>query len=344
MVVHICCSVDSWYFLGKIREKYPDEKLVGFFYNPNIHPESEYQTRLIDSRRSCEQLGIEWIEGPYELEKWMEQVRGQESAPEKGARCAICFDLRLHKTAELAQSLGHQSYTTTLLMSPKKDFSQLHNAAARLQEQFSPRFVIEDFRKGGGTQAQFALAKTKQAYRQNYCGCLYALGAQREAQGRLATELFEPLARKEDAGPVARLKLYKRRDALEKEGKNPRIIRQRRLHWVLLQGGLWQEGGEAIDSEILPYSSGDFELSATLEILSDQVAVLPKQPGFVVTRSFVSGLKGAGRAAAIRHKLGLAQMDLTPIFVVDELPRQKLRLCLRTRLWEETQEFLAHFQ
>ncbi|MBQ9875612.1 MAG: epoxyqueuosine reductase QueH, partial [Campylobacter sp.] len=40
MLVHICCSVDSHYFLRKLRET-TDEPLIGYFYDPNIHPYSE---------------------------------------------------------------------------------------------------------------------------------------------------------------------------------------------------------------------------------------------------------------------------------------------------------------
>ena len=50
MLVHICCSVDSHYFLKKLQEEYPGEKLVGFFYDPNIHPYSEYYLGLLDVR------------------------------------------------------------------------------------------------------------------------------------------------------------------------------------------------------------------------------------------------------------------------------------------------------
>ena len=78
MLVHICCSVDSHYFLQKIQEQYPDEKLVGFFYDPNIHPYSEYKLRLLDVQYSCDLLGIELIEGEYDLESWMHTVKGLE--------------------------------------------------------------------------------------------------------------------------------------------------------------------------------------------------------------------------------------------------------------------------
>ena len=41
MLVHICCSVDSHYFLSEIQKIYPDTTMIGYFYNPNIHPKSE---------------------------------------------------------------------------------------------------------------------------------------------------------------------------------------------------------------------------------------------------------------------------------------------------------------
>ena len=53
MLVHKCCSVDSHYFLQRLQEEYPNEELVGFFYDPNIHPYSEYKLRLYDVKFSC---------------------------------------------------------------------------------------------------------------------------------------------------------------------------------------------------------------------------------------------------------------------------------------------------
>jgi predicted adenine nucleotide alpha hydrolase (AANH) superfamily ATPase len=340
MIVHICCSVDSWYYLQKIREKYPEETLIGFFYNPNIHPESEYQTRLIDSRRSCERLGIEWMEGPYDPESWMSATRGLECAPEKGARCAVCFDQRLFKTAELAQKMGHACYTTTLLMSPKKDFSQLQAAADRLMERFSPCFVIEDFRKEGGTQAQFALAKEVQAYQQNYCGCFYALRAQREAQKRLPVELFSPLAGAD--GLQRRQELYARREQLEKAGQNPQIIKTRTLRWHLLAGGLWDQKGQAIESEILPDSVGCYRFKTNMRRVSDEVAAFEKQPGVVIARSFFD--RHGGKSHTVRRALGFTGRDVTPIFVVDRLPALALRVVLEAHLSEESGGLLAPFE
>jgi predicted adenine nucleotide alpha hydrolase (AANH) superfamily ATPase len=90
MLVHICCSVDSHYFLARLQETFPDETLVGYFYNPNVHPYEEYVLRLQDVQRSCAALGIALIEGKYDVEGWLSDTKGLEAAPEKGARCAVC--------------------------------------------------------------------------------------------------------------------------------------------------------------------------------------------------------------------------------------------------------------
>ncbi|MBQ3675643.1 MAG: epoxyqueuosine reductase QueH, partial [Campylobacter sp.] len=66
MLVHICCSVDSHYFLRKLRET-TDEPLIGYFYDPNIHPYSEFLLRYEDVKQSCKELGIKLYLGEYDF-------------------------------------------------------------------------------------------------------------------------------------------------------------------------------------------------------------------------------------------------------------------------------------
>ena len=108
MLVHICCAVDSHYFLQKLRDDFPDERLIGLFYDPNIQPYSEYQLRLLDVKRSCKILNIELIEGDYDVESWLQSVKGYEREPEKGARCSICFDRRFDVSAQKADEIGEK--------------------------------------------------------------------------------------------------------------------------------------------------------------------------------------------------------------------------------------------
>lgn len=181
MLVHICCSVDCDYFLRRLKEL-AQEPLIGYFYDPNIHPYGEYVLRMHDAKRVCEDLGIKFIPGEYDLQGWLQGAHGLENEPEKGARCDFCFDFRMQKTAELALSLGERKITTTLLMSPKKSHSQLCGSLQRICERCGLEFIAPDFRKNGGTNEQFALAKKDALYHQNYCGCIYALSAQKDGR------------------------------------------------------------------------------------------------------------------------------------------------------------------
>ena len=254
MLVHICCAVDSHFFLQKLQKAYPDEKLIGFFYDPNIHPYSEYQLRLLDVKRSCKMLGIDLIEGEYDYEGWIDAVRGLEKEPEKGARCDFCFDKRLETTAKKAQELGEKTFTTTLLTSPKKSLEQLNEAGIMMEKKYGVHFEAPDFRKGGGTQEQFAMAREEQLYHQDYCGCLYALTMQREEQNRLADELFSPISKQIQPESIEdRIALYTKRIALEEAGEKYKIIREKFLNYRLLRAFVKQKG-TILPSYFLPYS------------------------------------------------------------------------------------------
>lgn len=47
------------------------EKVVVFFYNPNIHPRKEYEIRKEENKRFCSQLGIEFVDCDYDPENWV---------------------------------------------------------------------------------------------------------------------------------------------------------------------------------------------------------------------------------------------------------------------------------
>ena len=254
MLVHICCAVDSHYFLQKLQEKYPNESLTGYFYDPNIHPYSEYQLRLLDVKRSCKKLGIELIEGEYAYEAWLEAVRGYENEPEKGARCDLCFDNRLESTAKKASELGMKKITTTLLTSPKKSIEQLKSAGDDIEKKYGVEFIAVDFRTKGGTQEQFMMARDEQLYHQDYCGCIYALTKQRDMQNRLADELFSPITKQIQPESIEdRIELYQKRVLLEDEKIEYKITREKFLNYRLLRAYV-QIDKKTVPSYILPYS------------------------------------------------------------------------------------------
>jgi len=239
LLVHICCSVDSHYFLQRLRKDHPNERIVGYFYDPNIHPYSEFLLRFEDVKRSCEKLGIKLICGEYDYEAWLGGTKGLEDEPEKGKRCEYCFDFRMKDSAKKALELGLSKITTTLLMSPKKDFSQLKKALDEAVAGSNLEAVAVDYRKNGGTSEQFILAKKDKLYHQNYCGCVFALKKQRDSQNLPQSELMSELhARALYNSIEARLELYKKVRECEARGEKFHLFRRRFLNYRLLRASV----------------------------------------------------------------------------------------------------------
>ncbi|RDU73644.1 hypothetical protein CQA66_00155 [Helicobacter aurati] len=255
MLVHICCSVDSHYFLNELHKVYPDENLVGFFYNPNIHPKEEHDLRLQDVRRSCNMLNIDLIEGDYDVSSWRHSVRGLENEPEKGSRCNVCFDTRLIKTAELAKELNISKFTTTLLSSPMKEQQVLYQQGDVIAKQNNLEFIKINVRANGGVNKQNELAKQDNLYRQNYCGCQFALKAQRNNQQKLSLEMISNVTRQVMPGSIeARHHVFNKRDVLEKSGKGYVLTQKKHLVWRLLYAQILHKK-EVIPSYIVARSS-----------------------------------------------------------------------------------------
>jgi predicted adenine nucleotide alpha hydrolase (AANH) superfamily ATPase len=356
MLVHICCAVDSHYFLQKLQEDYPDEKLTGFFYDPNIHPYSEYYLRLLDVKRSCKMLGIELIEGEYDTEKWLDAVRGLENEPEKGARCAVCFDRRFEVSAKKAAELGEKSFTSTLLTSPKKSLKQLKTAGDALAEREGITFVAPDYRKASGTQEQNILAKEDALYRQDYCGCLFGLTMQRDQQNKLADELFVPLSGQIQPESIeARIALYERRWELEEKGIAHKIIKQRFLNWRLLSGTL-RVRKEVVAAHFLPYSTLkgeytrgkiEYETDGLHHMNRDEVKFITlehynrlAQTSYEDVKALIFDPPSFDTEINIRHQLTQTPYDLGVILVVDEIPDKKLEILCQSKTYSDVEEKL----
>ncbi len=333
MLVHICCSVDSHFFLQKLKEKYPNEKLIGFFYDPNIHPYSEYRLRLLDVQRSCEKLGIPLIEGEYDYENWLRAVRGLENEPEKGERCRVCFDRRLEVAAKKTKELGEQRYTTTLLVSPLKSQEQLQQSAKTIDKELGTQFVFEDFRKFGGTQLQAKVSKEEKLYRQDYCGCLFGLMQQRAKQEMIMDEMIAPITHQIlPASIEERLTMYQKRMELEEKGIEYTIIRKRFLNYRLLRGFV-RINKEVVPSYILSYSHlrRDFA-KARIEEIIDGVGYANRDEIRVVSLDFLrkfvevesmSQLYFEGISFEMEMKIRQeidGAYSLSPIVVLDKIP------------------------
>ena len=357
MLVHICCSVDSSYYLRKLREEFPDEELVGFFYDPNIHPYSEYYLRLLDARRSCERLGIAFAEGEYDVSGWLEAVRGFEHEPEKGKRCTVCFDNRLETSAREARKRGLDKVTTTLLMSPKKDLSTLEHVSNSLQKRYGLEFLVKDYRKNGGTQAQFALSKEEQNYHQNYCGCLFALRDQRKDQGRICSELMSPIGGETLPGSIEeRVEMYEKRMELEDAGTPYKILRERVRNYRLLEASVRVDGAVAASFFLPDAKMGRSCQKLRVEWVQDGIAHANRDGVRLVSLERLNRELGSDYRSVkelifnppeyaaqqeLKTKLVGMSGSLSPVAVVDRLPRERFEIRMVTEFYEDTREFLV---
>lgn len=355
MLVHICCAVDSHYFLQKLRNDYPNEKLIGFFYDPNIHPFSEYYLRLIDVKRSCKLLGIELIEGEYDTAKWLEAVKGYENEPEKGIRCSICFDNRFEISALKTKELGEKIFTSTLLTSPKKSLNQLKNSGVYLANKYNLEFIAPNYRSKQGTQEQNILAKQDKLYRQDYCGCIFGLTKQREYQNKLADELFSPISNQIMPESIeARVELYEARYELEKNNQKYEIKRERFLNWRLLRG-LVKCGNKFIVSHFLPYSTLKKGYSRGKINWQDEIGYFDRDEIIFISLEFYNKLSNTNYRTVkelifnppafdieikTRNKIISNPYNLSTIIVVDEKFQDKFEILCQSKTYEDVQEIL----
>jgi predicted adenine nucleotide alpha hydrolase (AANH) superfamily ATPase len=178
VLLHACCAPCSPYVLRKLSEEY---RLTVFFYNPNIHGENEYELRLAEMRRLCENLEIPIIEGPYDPERFFERVGPLRDTGEGGARCEECFQLRLEETFRIADRVGADMVATTLSVSPHKNAEQINRAGRRAEaDGEGVQFFEADFKKQDGYRKTCELAKESDFYRQDFCGCSFSRSEREE--------------------------------------------------------------------------------------------------------------------------------------------------------------------
>ncbi len=127
LLLQSCCGPCSSYVLEYLTRYF---RVTVLYYNPNIQPREEYDKRLHWQREILAQLptpeAVDMLECSYDGARYAEAVRGLEREPEGGARCTVCFRLRLEETARLAKVHGYDYFCTTLTVSPHKDAERLY--------------------------------------------------------------------------------------------------------------------------------------------------------------------------------------------------------------------------
>lgn len=168
LLLHVCCAPCATHIIETLKE---DFELTAYFYNPNIHPEEEYRLRL----ENLKKLGVTFVEGKYDIDVWFNATKGYEKEPEGGARCEICYRLRMGEAARFAKENNFAYFATTLTISPHKSARVINSIGEELSKKYGIKFYSADFKKRNGFKKSVELSKKHGLYRQSYCGCVFSM-------------------------------------------------------------------------------------------------------------------------------------------------------------------------
>ncbi len=166
ILLHVCCANCAIHPLEALSES--GHEVFGYWYNPNIHPYTEYQRRL-EALKSLEQKRSfpMFYHDSYDLEKFL-----KAATQDVANRCGFCYKIRLIKAANFAKEHKFDGFTTTLLISPHQKHELIREIGEKIGGDLGVRFLYQDFRPGfyeGKNQA-----RSLQLYSQKYCGCIFS--------------------------------------------------------------------------------------------------------------------------------------------------------------------------
>ncbi|MDR3562715.1 MAG: epoxyqueuosine reductase QueH [Negativicutes bacterium] len=166
MLLHVCCGPCAAYPVQHLKEE--GHELVGFFYNPNIHPYKEFSRRLETTCEFAAQAGLELVvDDRYTLEEFLHQAL---TAGE--GRCRECYAMRLRVAARYAKEHAFDCFSTTLLVSPYQKHELIRTTGEAIAAEEGVPFCYIDFRSGWPEGVR--ISKELELYRQPYCGCIFS--------------------------------------------------------------------------------------------------------------------------------------------------------------------------
>ena len=140
VLLHICCAPCANRPLADLQAQ--GHEVTGFWYNPNIHPFTEYRARRNTVREYLAEIGVKLIEqNDYALRPFVRAV-----AEDIAHRCVKCYEIRLRQTAKTAKEQGFDAFTSSLFISPYQNHRLMMDVAQRAAEEFGVEFLYRDFR------------------------------------------------------------------------------------------------------------------------------------------------------------------------------------------------------
>lgn len=165
-LLHICCAPCSIRCIETLREEGIEP--TGYWYNPNIHPFTEYRSRKNTLMEYADSIDLSLqVNDQYGLRDFITAV-----SPDYETRCETCYRLRMDETARHAAEQGFDSFCTTLLISPYQNHELLIHTAQQAAAAHGVSFLYRDFRPFFREGQQ--KARGLELYMQKYCGCIFS--------------------------------------------------------------------------------------------------------------------------------------------------------------------------
>ena len=165
-LLHICCAPCANQCIEVLRTD--KIEVAGFWFNPNIHPFTEYKARRNCLREYAQTIDLPLIEkNDYALRPFIRAV-----AEDIEHRCGKCYEIRLFEAAKQAKEGGFDSFTSSLFISPYQNHDLMREVAERAAHEYGVEFLYRDFRpyfRPGQERA-----RELEMYIQKYCGCVFS--------------------------------------------------------------------------------------------------------------------------------------------------------------------------
>ena len=192
LLLHACCAPCSSYVIEYLSSIFD---ITIYYYNPNIHPQTEYERRLAELKKFLTlfplavQNSVHLVVADYDPKDYFTATNVAkepelQTEAEKGERCRRCYEFRMHRAYTYACLQGFDWFTTTLSISPHKDADKINTIGETLQAvqhlQKLPdtaketRYLPANFKKRGGFLRSTKLSAEYGLWRQDYCGCVYS--------------------------------------------------------------------------------------------------------------------------------------------------------------------------
>ena len=139
-LLHNCCAPCANQWIDVLRTD--GFEVTGYWYNPNIHPFTEYRARRNCLREYAKTIELPVIEqNDYGLRPFVREV-----AADIAGRCVKCYEMRLYAAAKTAKAEGFDSFTSSLFISPYQKHELMREVAERAAAEYGVTFLYRDFR------------------------------------------------------------------------------------------------------------------------------------------------------------------------------------------------------